>query len=370
MSNTIFIPEKINVGFQNRNDTYTKMLAYIIYWDAKGTLRKETSWQSWRDKTIDSKAFENVPTSGFVLNKKVGGNNWSGWNHRNTYVRVYDPRGFEFEIDVPNLLWILENTSSIKGKGLEGEFVYGWDGKELVLLSTESPDYKEIKDFSNKIKNITRFTMKDIVLGGKYLDKKNRELFYVGRFDYYERGELKGKKYFFYEEKEKSYEMDCIKNRKGRIKKGQFIELSTLTGHIIQCLDDVTTPDYAEIMEELEHNPSYSPYDESKDVYIAYTLEEVLNFENCFNVDTYWYTAITFYGGRNHIDYRMKVVDADNSKRLYRIEAFFPKKDYHVYYETIEKFDSLKYLYEKYQPKYKVNYLANNKLYMEEKHVE
>jgi hypothetical protein len=49
-------------------------------------------------------------------------------------VRVYDPRNFEFEISVANLLYILEETSSLKGKGLEGEFVYAWEGKELVLL--------------------------------------------------------------------------------------------------------------------------------------------------------------------------------------------------------------------------------------------
>ena len=81
---------------------------------------------------------------GFVLNKKVGGDKYN-WNPRQTYTRVYDPRGFEFEIDINNLLYILENTSCIKGKGLEGEFVYGWDGKDLVLLPVGTIDYKECK---------------------------------------------------------------------------------------------------------------------------------------------------------------------------------------------------------------------------------
>ena len=36
-----FIPEKIKVGYNSRNDTYTKKLAYIIYYDNKGVLRKE-----------------------------------------------------------------------------------------------------------------------------------------------------------------------------------------------------------------------------------------------------------------------------------------------------------------------------------------
>jgi hypothetical protein len=43
------------------------------------------------------------------------------------HIVVYDPRGFEFEISIPNLLYILQECTSTKGKGLDGEFVYlGW----------------------------------------------------------------------------------------------------------------------------------------------------------------------------------------------------------------------------------------------------
>ena len=85
MSNQqLFIPEKIKVGFQKRGDTYTGNLAYVIYYDQKGKLRKETSWESWRDKKIQSEEFTNEPTEGFVLNKGVGGVRQSyGWNTRN-----------------------------------------------------------------------------------------------------------------------------------------------------------------------------------------------------------------------------------------------------------------------------------------------
>jgi hypothetical protein len=36
----------------------------------------------------------------------------------------YMTRGFEFEISIPNLLYILQECTSTKGKGLDGEFVY------------------------------------------------------------------------------------------------------------------------------------------------------------------------------------------------------------------------------------------------------
>ena len=107
MKSNIFVPKIINVGYQNRSGTYTGKLAYVIYYDEKGKLRKEASWNSWRDEKIPNEEFDNVPTTGFVLNKKVGDYS-SGWDHRQAYCRVYDPRNFEFEITIENLLYILE----------------------------------------------------------------------------------------------------------------------------------------------------------------------------------------------------------------------------------------------------------------------
>lgn len=186
MNTNIFVPKKINVGFQNRKDTYSGKLAYVIYFDEKGKLRKETSWNSWRDENIPNEIYDNEPTEGFVLNKKVGGVEecW-GWDPRKTYTRVYDPRGFEFEITVPNLLWILENCNCIKGKGLEGEFVYGWDGKELLLVPVDSPDYQEIQAKNKIIHNNEFIKAKDLVLGTTYEMLNGDRYVYMGKYDVY-----------------------------------------------------------------------------------------------------------------------------------------------------------------------------------------
>ena len=71
MNSSIFVPKTINVGYQNRSGTYTGKLAYVIYYDEKGKLRKEASWNSWRDDKIPNDEFDNIPTEGFVLNKKL-----------------------------------------------------------------------------------------------------------------------------------------------------------------------------------------------------------------------------------------------------------------------------------------------------------
>ena len=184
LNSSIFVPKTINVGYQNRSGTYTGKLAYVIYYDEKGKLRKEVSWNSWRDDKIPNDEFDNIPTEGFVLNKKAGDYS-TGWDHRHAYCRVYDPRGFEFEITIENLLYILENANCIKGKGLEGEFIYGWDGKDLVLMPVESPDYKQIAAYNKVVHNNESIKTKDLILGATYLTKENIEWIYMGRFETY-----------------------------------------------------------------------------------------------------------------------------------------------------------------------------------------
>ena len=179
----MFIPKTITVGYNERKDTYTGKLAYIIYTDDKGVLRKETSWQGWRVDKLGRDDFDNVPTSGFVLNRGVGGARMSyGSNARNEYIRVYDPRNFEFEISVSNLLFILQESSSIKGKGLEGEFVYSWDGKELVLLPVGCQEHDECIEHTRR--QSIKFDKKDIQEGYSYVMKDGTEVLYLGRHNY------------------------------------------------------------------------------------------------------------------------------------------------------------------------------------------
>jgi hypothetical protein len=194
----MFVPNKIKVGYQNREGTYTGKLAYVIYFDHKNKLRKEASWEGWRDKKIDPSEFTNEPMSGFVLNKGVGGYRASyGWDARNEYIRVYDPRDFEFEISVANLLFILQETSAIKGKGLEGEFVYAWDGTELVLLPLGCAEYQACNTHTER--QSKKVSAKEVKPGFSYVMKNGTNVMYLGKYEYvakhhyygFKKGELK-----------------------------------------------------------------------------------------------------------------------------------------------------------------------------------
>lgn len=290
MNNTIFIPKRINVGFQNRNDTYTGKLAYVIYYDEKGKLRKEPSWQNWRDKSIDPQELDNEPMTGFVLNKKVGGTCYN-WDPRQTYTRVYDPRGFEFEITIPNLLWILENGDCIKGKGLDGEFVYGWDGADLLLVPVNAPEYAASQKL-NAVKFENTFIKgKDLIVGHAYKFVDDKEYIFLGRYNYYDyKGAWKtyyehpincGKQWFFGIEEPK---WKWVSNSELEKKVKSF---KSLTRKVVADVSGDVSEQYKDYVPLLKSDKNFSPVDVSKDTFTTMTMDEVLD-------------SIFYFNGHNH----------------------------------------------------------------------
>lgn len=350
MKNNIFMPKELTVGFQSGRDTYTGRLAYVIYKDEKGVLRKEKSWNSWRNKDVEPLITENIPTEGLVLNKKAGGYS-SGWNHRQTYVRVYDPRGFEFEISVPNLLYILENTNSIKGKGLEGKFVYGWDGTELILMPTSSPDYVEITEFNKLLHDSKNIKVKDLVIGATYKTKQNQTFIYMGSFEYYG-WKSNGTKYHWF------YNVDS----------DSFEQMKTVSQKLIDVIDNNCCEDYADLFYKMEGRESYSPVDRSKDEYIEYTLEE---FKNAHE-ESYWKH---FYSNSKDIT----ISKAREDKYVAKFVGEYINEEYEkiawggrIVNDTrrVERkleYSSLEKLYEDLKPCYRNEYLKNGRFHREGK---
>jgi hypothetical protein len=279
MNDQLFIPKKCKVGFNRRSDCYTGMLGYVIAFDGK-KWRKENSWKNWieepgdevfleyaKDKdgnpdynkrinetlgdNVKPIEFDNVPISGFVLNKKAGGGR-SHWNTRRTVARIYDPRGFEFEIGIENLLYILEHANCMRGKGLEGEFVYSWSGKDLVLLPAESPEFQSSMNFTN-LQDL-KISAKDLVPGISYKTKKEENLIYVGRYMWYETDWYKdkgrqGKKchIFYSEEPKKYYEKD-----------GGYFVIKNDVSFLASKNSDTQVSNFAEIVDKFNKNPQSS----------------------------------------------------------------------------------------------------------------
>lgn len=175
----LFVPEKLKVGFKKREATVDGNLSYVIYYDEKGKLRKETSWNSWRDKRIDPLDLDNKPMKGFIINKSI-----EGYSHDfgsvDAKIRIYDPRGFEFEISVANLVGII-NQSNIMMTEIEVECVFAWSGKDLVLLPTNSEQYKV--SLKHTEKQSQKVSAKDLKIGAIYSVKKSDQKYiYIGKY--------------------------------------------------------------------------------------------------------------------------------------------------------------------------------------------
>lgn len=423
MKSNIFIPKTINVGYQNRSGTYTGRLAYVIYYDEKGKLRKEASWNNWRDENIPNEEFENIPTSGFVLNKKAGDYS-SGWDHRQAYCRVYDPRNFEFEITIENLLYILENANSIKGKGLEGEFIYGWDGKDLILMPVESPDYKQILEYNKIVHNNESIKAKDLIIGATYLTKNNEERIYMGKFDYYsygyrwlENGEYKSSKnsndiptlsgsgwgrtripyenidylygnYFWFAYK--CYDFNFVDGEQvyKETYKWNFVTYKSISSNkFIICIDNKCTQDYSDIYETMIRTNNFSPRDYDNLKYIPYSFEEFKVFaekmEDKYNSGILVRDNRTYFSDKH---YRYQIICNDETN-LWTVEQcrygytlgsevdkdfynrfLFEDEEVKTYWggvQTTKKVIpmTIEELYEKLKPCYKEIYLQNGKLY-------
>ena len=375
---SIYIPKKIKVGYQNRYDTYTKKLAYVIYYDEKNKLRKETSWNNWRDEKIEPDDFDNEPTRGFVLNKKVGDYSGDWGNHRQAYCRIYDPRGFEFEITINNLLYILENCDCLKGKGLDGEFVYGWDRKDLILIPVDSPDYKEIKTRTDKIQNGKKFKGKDLIIGATYLTKNNEQWIYMGRFDKWEKLINTFRREWYWslnEDRDGKWEFDLddtwtlVPNNKNtaykNVNKGKYywfyighdnynsfqkyrFEAQKSIGDIlIDCVDEKPSQNYAEYFDDLENNHfNYNPIDFTSETSLDLPYDKFIE-----RIKKYKYTSFL-----NNYCKEKEVIDKGNGTYLYQNKEYLPSE-----------------LYKEIKPKYKIykhidgkefhNYYNNNLIY-------
>ena len=380
MKSNIFIPKSIKVGYQKRDDTYTKKLAYVIYYDEKGTLRKEKSWDGWRNKDIEPTDLDNMPTNGFVLNKNVGDYD-SGWNHRHAYIRVYDPRGFEFEISLENLLYILENTNSIKGKGLEGDFVYGWDGKDLVLLPCDSVDYKSIVEYNNIVHNAEKVSAKSLKIGATYLTKDNKEYIYMGKFNHY------GYCYEYLDgqttvrvkdwndvpniKATHTYWSNCYDKVNHTMKKNfdygkkfwfyydnSFTHMSSINNKIIKCVDEDCVENYSELYSKLEENSEFNPIDYEANKEVEFTLEEFMNnawAERWHSKEKYRTNASFVNSGTSYV---AKLEQGDSDK--YTIVIYDMETNRNML-PTDNQLYTIEEIFDKMKPRYIQTYLVNGK---------
>lgn len=164
----MIIPREIIVGYQNRNESFGNRLGFITaMYDGK--MKFENAFKSW--VKIDPDTFTNEPTSGFVVNFA----NPCSYGDREAFIRMWDPRGFEFEITLDNFMMLLLNNSMEEGGVLKGEFIYGWVGTISKRVTLIDPKKLDNYDIHVKVSNdfVKRFTSAQII---KEVEKKKTSI--------------------------------------------------------------------------------------------------------------------------------------------------------------------------------------------------
>lgn len=182
----LYIPEKIKVGFQKRDDTLDSKLGFIIYYDKDGKLKNEKRWNTWRNESIKPLTLENKPFKNANLHKGIEYAGTSFSDGKST-LRIYDNRGFEYEISFDNFVAISLNNEISKGE-IIGEFVYAFAGTKLILLPVNSEEYKKaLQSTKNKDTDIKE---DDLIPGSVYYLKKTSYMkgietcIYIGKYNF------------------------------------------------------------------------------------------------------------------------------------------------------------------------------------------
>lgn len=276
----LYIPEILKVGFQNREDTFDGKLSYIIYFDEKGKLRKESSWLGWCHKSIPSLEIKNEVFKNPTLNKSIQRYGYNFGSGRNM-LRIYDPRGFEYEISISNFVGISQYCDMLKSE-LVGEFVYAFEDGDLILLPVNSEQYKEAKQ--DTLNKNTKVSAKNLIPGNVYTANNGNTCIYIGKYNInkdvnkYHHLPIcsSGKKHIFYIEEEGVF---------------KDIGVSTL-GLQKDTLEQEELNKYLDVFvgSELEKEIDCIYIDKSFDVNKIYKKEKFDNFlfafessEQCFN---------------------------------------------------------------------------------------
>lgn len=140
MLRDIKFPEKYYVGFQkqrfSREENF-RMLGFATPNTGDYAFKKrKASVDGWAEKDLTPLDMENKPTHGFKIVDAV-----SRYSTSNKKFRVEDPRGFELEIDVYNLLEIIEKHTIVQGAIME-PMLWGRYGNDNYLISGNSAEYK------------------------------------------------------------------------------------------------------------------------------------------------------------------------------------------------------------------------------------
>ena len=242
-------------------------------------------------------------------------------------------------------MFILQETNSIKGKGLEGEFVYSWDGKDIVLLPVGSNDYKACTNFTDL--QSKKVSAKDLKIGATYQTKREEKLVYLGKYDYYiqkyQRSKDRNIGSFYQTNVTKSYIFYSLTYK-------SIVPLSSLVT-IAQCINDNCIDNYAELMQIWNDDKCSSSIVEIIETPAKIKLKPLEDYERCTIESNPEYSGQ--YG--HNLDGSFFIKNKEND---YTKVYFNPQAEWSGYYNSSNR----KCVFTGYTISYYENYILSNNI--------
>lgn len=133
--------EKMYVGFKRdryQNDENPRLLGFAVpHDDTKSSKNRRNTVDGWRQKDIEPRTIDNIPTRGFKIQEAVSRHSTS-----NKLFRIIDPRGFELEITADNLVDLAVESTIVKGEIID-ECLWAGGKGTIYLASISNPLYKQ-----------------------------------------------------------------------------------------------------------------------------------------------------------------------------------------------------------------------------------
>jgi len=165
---TIKIPQTVYVGFQGRRAVDEVPLGFMTPYDeTKAGQKRQQTVDQWAkgwgsNKTFNSVTLENVPMIGFKIGRAIRRSR--SWGGNASYVRIEDPRGFELEISIENMVMVMDQNIVEDGEIMQ-ECVWGRDGGKNILLPTNSEPYQASLNTTKRLNAV--LSLKDVKPGSK-----------------------------------------------------------------------------------------------------------------------------------------------------------------------------------------------------------
>ena len=146
--------------------------------NAAGRKRQQTV-NGWAGKDQVPTIIDNEPAEGFKITDDIKRTYYGGGN---VVFRVYDPRGFELEIQSQNLMTLISLVGLNAGGEIPGKCLWGRDGPNNILIHESSEEYKTARLAAETIKPLSGVGKSSYKPGNRVQLTNGNSGTYLGRF--------------------------------------------------------------------------------------------------------------------------------------------------------------------------------------------